>query len=149
LTRRRADDAAARGEALARSQEERKRYLAFRLREMYKRGSSQDLRRLAGGEESDAVLRGLEYAAYLSERDAKVLAAYDASASELARAESDLAAERRHLLDLRAGAEAARGALAGKRAEREHLLEGIQGDSKKRVEALGELETASRDLATL
>ncbi len=149
LTKRKADDATARGAALARSQEERRRYLSFRLREMYKRGSAQDLRRLAGGEESQDYFRALQYGAYLSERDAKVLAAYDASALDLARAEQDLAGEREHLLQLRASAEQARSALDGKRAERERLLQGIQGDSRKRVEALSELEGAARGLSTL
>jgi septal ring factor EnvC (AmiA/AmiB activator) len=149
LTKRREEEAAARSGALTRSQEERRRYLSFRLREMYKRGSAQELRRLVGGEESEAYFRGLAYASFLSARDGRMLAAYDASAVDLARAESALGEERKRLLDLRARAETARTELDTKRAERARLLEAIQGDSRKRVEALAELESAAKGLTTL
>lgn len=149
LTARRAEDAARRAAALRRAQDERKQYLSFRLREMYKRGSGQTLRRLVGGEESEGYFRGLEYASFLSARDGRILAAYDESAVELARVESALLRERAGLLDLKQRAEAARVALERKRAERETLLTGIQGDSRKRVDALGELEGAAKGLTTL
>ncbi len=63
-------------EDLVRSQQERQRYLAFRLREMYKGGSRQALRRWLGERDREAYWGGLRYAAFLSARDHDVLSRY-------------------------------------------------------------------------
>jgi septal ring factor EnvC (AmiA/AmiB activator) len=138
-----------RRDALRAAQQERRVYLAFRLRETYKHGAGQELRRLVGGEESDAYVRALAYASFLSARDARVLAEYDASAAELAREEERLEEQRKHLGELKDRAESTRGALEAKRVARARALEGMEVDSRKRVEALRELEAAAAGLSDL
>jgi len=130
-------------------QRERSRYLGFRLREIYKRGPEGGLERLLGGGEVEVKLRGLQYAAYLSERDARTLRAYREVDTRLRVERDALARERVHLATIHEEGERARVSLARSRAERIRALERIQGDLKQRHKALGELESASRELGRL
>ncbi len=57
------------------AQAERRGYLAFRLREIYKSGSEDWLRMVVEGESVEAYWHALDYASYLSERDREVLGA--------------------------------------------------------------------------
>ena len=69
-------------ETLREEQTERKDYLSFRLREVYKGGEADPLRRLLADGDGDAYWDGLRYAGYLNERDRRVLNAYRKSAEE-------------------------------------------------------------------
>ena len=118
-----------RGRELARIesvQAERRRYLAFRLREMYKRGPGAALRRLLGGDEAQSFLGGLRYATYLSERDRDTLASFRRDAERLQQEQGALVADRERLAASETDARDAREALAGSRAERAPLPAAIQ-----------------------
>jgi septal ring factor EnvC (AmiA/AmiB activator) len=131
---------------LEQAQGERRAYLGFRLREIYKRGPQQAVQRLLGGGAIANYLRGLEYAAYLSERDGRILSEYVADVAEAESASRALAAEKARLLILRGEAESTRAAVDSKRAAQASLLEGIKRDRDKRLQALAELEGAAMEL---
>jgi septal ring factor EnvC (AmiA/AmiB activator) len=149
LTRGALDDAAARREELSREQGQRARYLAFRLREMYKRGPQQALQRWFAQSTGEDERAGLDYAAFLSERDGRVLEAYERDGAELERAAKRLREEESRLLLVRQEAESTRVAVDAQRLAHAQLLEGIQHDREKRLVALSELEGAAVDLEML
>jgi septal ring factor EnvC (AmiA/AmiB activator) len=134
---------------LERSQGERTRYLEFRLREIYQSGSRHTLRRLLGGADVERYWSGLRYAAYLNERDARVLAEYR-------RDRVALEAETRALADSGAALEAsqretdtARTNLERSRRRWSEELEVIRADREKRRTAIDELEGAANALGRL
>jgi septal ring factor EnvC (AmiA/AmiB activator) len=131
------------------AQEARGRILAGRLREIYKRGTDVELRRLFGGGTVGDYLQGLRYASFLSERDAKLLRGWHDDGNRL-RAEAETMIKEERGLDL-ARAEAMRAAteLEKSRAERSRLLDAIQMDRAKHQEAIDDLERASRELGKL
>lgn len=140
-------DEATRGLAeLERVQSERRAYLSFRLREMYKRGPGASLRRLLGGEEARTFLAGLRYATYLTEKDRATLESYRKDAARLAAERDGLLRDREALAAGEDDANRARAALAGSRAERARYLGGIKRDRLKTENAIQELETAANDL---
>jgi septal ring factor EnvC (AmiA/AmiB activator) len=119
------------------------------MQELYKRGPVSALRRLVGGRELASYLPGVRYAAYLSERDGRVLREFRADAEQL-RAERDkLATERDRLADARARDERARIALTRSRDRQRRTIERIQGDQRQRQLALAELEGAAHQLSRL
>jgi septal ring factor EnvC (AmiA/AmiB activator) len=130
-------------------QEERRTYLAFRLREIYKQGPQQTLRRVVGGEELDSYLDGMRYAAFLSERDSRVLSAYREDTERLAREREEL--EARHVELERLGEDLARSqsSIAAARRRRARLLVEVREDAEKRRAALSELEGAALELGRL
>jgi len=128
------------------AQIDRRRYLAFRMREMYKRGPGAPLRVLLGDAEAADALRGVRYAAFLNERDARTLGAFRGDATRLATDRESLAAERAGLEAARAEQEEARGALARSRAEQASYLASIRSDRRKSEDALRDLESAARAL---
>jgi septal ring factor EnvC (AmiA/AmiB activator) len=134
---------------LAEAQEKRRNYLSFRLREMYKRGPEDALRRLVGGEGAAAYLQAMRYAAYLSERDGRILEEYRENAVTMTVARNSLQEEERRLTSTRLEARQARSSLERSRAERERLLERIRDDATKRRGALAELEAAAAELTRL
>jgi len=134
---------------LSLAQAERRAYLAFRLREIYKHGPVSGLRRVVGGEELASYLPGIRYAAYLSKRDGRVLREFRDDAERLGLEREKLATERDRLAEVRAQSERARVALTRSRGQRRHTIERIQGDRRHRQVALDELESASRDLSRL
>lgn len=136
-------------EALSQAQARRRAYLAFRLRELYKRGPMSELRRVVGGEGLPVYLRGLRYAALLSERDGRALRALRRDRSTIETDRRTLAEERARLRDVRAEAVEASTRLARSRAARGRLLERIRDDRRQREEALAELERASAELSRL
>ena len=77
---------------LADEQQERRRYLAFRLREIYKEGRERALRQFVGGESVERQWSGLNYASYLSERDGRVLREYRTAADRLRTEQQELLA---------------------------------------------------------
>jgi septal ring factor EnvC (AmiA/AmiB activator) len=134
---------------LSEAQTERRAYLAFRLRELYKRGPVSGLRRLVGGEGLTSYLPGVRYAAYLSERDGRVLREFRADAEQLEKEREKLETQRERLAAARADGERARVALTRSRDQRRRAIERIQGDRRQRQVALDELESASRELSRL
>ena len=131
------------------AQAERRAYLAFRLREIYKHGPVSGLRRVVGGEELASYLPGIRYAAYLSKRDGRVLGEFRVDSARLGLERERLATERDRLTEVRAQSERARVALTRSREQRGRAIERIQGDRRHRQVALDELESASRDLSRL
>lgn len=136
-------------ERLERQQAERSRYLAYRLRETCEAGSSAELRRVLTEESADSLLQGFRYAAYLGERDARLLREFREDAAR-ARAEREaLLAERSRLERSRGEARLATEAAARSRAERAKLLDGIRLDRGKHEAALAELAGAAHELGDL
>ena len=132
---------------LEREQERRAGYLSFRLREIYKDGPYQALRRiLAGGGDPLAARR---YAAHLSARDARVLAEHREAAAQTREEREALTARQAELGRAREEAERVAGALAARRVARERLLDSIRDDRATRTGAIEELETAAGELDRL
>ncbi len=130
-------------------QAERSRYLAYRLRETCKAGGSAGLRRALTEESAEALLQGVRYAAYLGERDARLLSEFREGAARVRGEREALLAERSRLEIAREAARLATEAAARGRAERAGLLESIRLDRGKHEEAIAELARASRELGDL
>lgn len=130
-------------------QEQRRHYLAFRLREIYKQGQQQTLRRVVGGEELDTYLEGLRYAAFLSERDSRVLEAYRADSERLIRERDELERRQVELAELGDDLQRSRRAIDQARRRRSRLLAEVREDAEKRQAALVELEGAAAELGRL
>lgn len=136
-------------EDLGRSQQERQHYLAFRLREMYKGGSKQSLRRWLGEQNREDYWGGLRYAAFLSTRDNTVLARYHEDEKRMARERKVLVKERETLEATRRETEATNHRLDAGRRRQRRLLDEIRNDTARREGALDELRSASDGLAAL
>jgi septal ring factor EnvC (AmiA/AmiB activator) len=131
------------------AQDERRQYLEFRLREIYKAGSNQLPHRLIAGEDPERYWAGLSYASLLSERDARVVKEYrsDAELSVLEREKLkqkrvELAAVHRELADRR-------DAVAGARRQRSAMLDRVREDEGRQRAALEELRAAAGELSLL
>ncbi len=136
-------------DGLRAGQDERRRYLAFRVREMYKLGPGMAVRRALGGEEVAGYLAGMRYAAYLSARDSRVLAEFDETASRLASERDALVHERARLAATRGELRAASASIESTRAARASLLDEIRRDRTRREDALAELRESSRELTAV
>jgi septal ring factor EnvC (AmiA/AmiB activator) len=136
-------------EVLEAEQERRRHYLAFRLREIYKQGPQQTLRRVVGGAELESYLDGMRYAAFLSERDSRVLAAYRADSERLVRERRELETRNGELRRLEQDLDRSRLEIGRTRRRRSELLAEVREDADKRRVALSELESAARDLDRL
>jgi len=123
--------------------------LAARLREMYKRKAAGQLAWLLDPLRSARGIEGLRYAAYLARRDARQIDAWRRDARRLDEGRSALAGERTRLTTLRDEAAREGTALAASRAARASILERIRDDRVQHDQALGELESAARDLSRL
>lgn len=134
---------------LSEAQAERQEYLRFRMQELYKRGPVSGLRRLVGGRELASYLPGIRYAAYLSQRDGRVLREFRADAEQLLSERESLATERDRLADAQTQNERARIALTRSRDRQRRMIERIQDDQRQRQLALDELEEAARELSRL
>jgi septal ring factor EnvC (AmiA/AmiB activator) len=131
------------------AQAERRAYLSFRLREMYKAGPSQILQRLLIGEGRESYWSALRYASYLSARDAAVLEAYHVDADLTGRELRELELTRRELAAVHDELAARRDAVAAARRERAAMLETIRRDEGQRRTALAELQEAAEELSRL
>lgn len=137
-------------ERIGAEQETRRRYLAFRLREIYKLGPAGPASRWIEADASqEDILGGLRYAALLSDRDGKMLQGYRDAQTRLGTERNGLLAERGKLESAKTEAEGGRRALAASQEEQTLLLERIRNDREQHEEALGELESASRELGRL
>jgi len=134
---------------LERAQSERQAYLAFRLREMYKGGSRQTLRRWLDETHRKSYWGGLRYAAFLSSRDHDVLSEYREDEKRLADERAALGQERDTLEAARRETAAANRRLDAGHKRQQRMLVEIRGDTARREGALAELRAASDDLASL
>ena len=133
-------------ERLRGEQAERRRYLEFRLRELYKAGPDEPLRRLVRGEDAEDYWRALRYASLLSQHDAAVLRDFRIDDERLAAQHESLLADRAELAATREGLTAARARLAEARARQERALVELRSDRRRREGALAELGEAARGL---
>ena len=135
--------------SLERAQEQRRRYLGFRMRELYKAGAQGTLATVLGGADTADAIRGLRYAVYLGERDARLLRGWRTDRGKLDSETAALTADRKELANARRDATAAATALMARRRERTDALARIRGDRTRYQSALGELEGASRELGQI
>jgi len=143
------DDRNERLAGLEQAQEQRRLYLAFRLREIYKEGPEQALKRVIGGAEVEEYWAALRYAAYLSERDARVIGDYRADTRNIDQERRALLAEREQLRSLMGELAEARSRISGARLQRTRLLTEIRHDRSKREGAVAELRAAAGALNDL
>jgi septal ring factor EnvC (AmiA/AmiB activator) len=131
------------------AQSDRRDYLAFRLREIYKTGPNDWIRRVIEGESVEGYWKALNYAAYLSQRDRDVLFALrrDEQLSTDERRSLDAARER--LAKLQAQVQSVQARLSRSRRERTAALARLRQDQTVHREALQELELAAEQLTTL
>jgi len=131
------------------AQGQRRRYLAFRLREIYKSGSEQTVYRFLGGRGVGLGWSGLGYASYLSDRDLQVLEAFanDAEFSKHERAELEEARNELVAAEQQLGRH--RDGVDRMRRERSAALERIRRDESRHETALHELLVAAEELARL
>ena len=134
---------------LEREQGRRRRYLAFRMRELYKAGPRGLVASALGGAVASDVVRGLRYAVYLGERDARLLKAWREDRLRLASEREALTVDRQRYDVAHREAAAAATRLEARRAERGALLGRIREDRVQHQSALGELEGASRELGRI
>jgi septal ring factor EnvC (AmiA/AmiB activator) len=130
-------------------QEERKRYLAFRIRELYRNGPDEAIRRLLGGDEVEQFWNGLRYTSLLSTQDSRMLAEYRRTAAQISRDRQQLVDKEAELEDLRAAREQARSRLASSRRSHQRKLASLREDQGLRVTAIKELDSAAAALSTL
>ncbi len=131
------------------AQAQRRRYLAFRLREIYKAGSEQTVFRFLGGRGPGLGWSGLGYASYLSVRDQQVLEAFanDAEFSERERAKLEEARDELVAAEQELGRR--RDGVERMRRERSAALEEIRRDESRHETALHELRVAAEEFARL
>lgn len=131
------------------AQDGRRRYLAFRMRELYKSGPSGVLTTALAGTGATGAIRALRYAVYLGERDARMLLAFRDDAVRLRSETAALVADRERFAVAKRDATVAARALVARHAERSGALRRIREDRIQHQSAVGELEGASRDLARI
>ncbi|MCP3979904.1 MAG: peptidoglycan DD-metalloendopeptidase family protein [bacterium] len=132
---------------LEEAQGERKRYLAFRLREIYKSGQDSGLRGLFTESEVESYWQGVGYASYLSERDGRVLEAYRRDTGALADRRQELESSRAELDAARAELDSKRSELQNLRRREQAALRRLREDVATRESAIDELREASVGLA--
>ena len=129
-----------------RAQDDRRIYLQFRLRELYKAGPDQTLRRFVGGRGVEDYWNGLRYAAFLSDRDLRVIRGFRATQGRLVEENRELAARQNELTGLQLQLDRKRSAIQVGQRNRERLLVGIREDQGRRRAAIEELESAAEEL---
>ena len=134
---------------LSAAQDRRAPVLAARLREMYKMKAVGWAALVLAPLRAGQGLDGLRYAAYLARRDARQIAAWRRDTARLGAGRAELAGERGRLIGLQAEAGREGTALEAGRAARSSLLAKIRDDRLQHDQALGELETAARELSKL
>jgi len=128
---------------------ERRGYLAFRLREIYKGGSGDWLRRVLQGDSVEAYWDALDYASYLSERDREVLGGLRHDEEAVKTERQRLEQARAELAGLEQELGNSQDRLSGARAQRAHALDRLREDQATRRGALVELELAAEHLTAL
>ncbi len=143
------DSRSLRLQELEEAQRQRRQYLTFRLREIYKEGPEQLLKRVVGSGEVEEYWAALRYASFLSDRDARVMGEHEAAAAEVSEQRRELLAERQQLGELRDELSGARRRIASARHHHSGLLEEIRRDQSKRRAAVDELQSAAEALSEL
>ena len=135
--------------ALDAVQRRRSPTIAARVREIYKEGTLPGIQRMLEAATVAGSLDGLRYAIYLARRDALQWSAWREASSRLDGERAALVRETASLASLQG--EVGRGAaeLESGRRSRAELLDCIRNDREQHDRALGELESASRELARL
>ncbi len=131
------------------AQEERLRYLAFRLREIYKAGPEPGLRRLIAGDDVENYWKGLTYASFLSVRDAEIVADYREGVALANRERAGLEAARREVELAQEDLTRARNLAAKAKTDRSSMLRRVRRDQTKTRQALDELNQASLALSNV
>ncbi len=131
------------------AQEERLRYLAFRLREIYKAGPEPGLRRLIAGDDVEDYWKGLTYASFLSVRDAEIVADYREGVALTARERSELESARGQVEQAQEDLTRARDLAAKAKADRSSMLRRVRRDQSKTRQALDELNQASQAMSSV
>jgi septal ring factor EnvC (AmiA/AmiB activator) len=128
------------------SQGSRRAYLSARVREIYKEGPAQALRRLVGIDTADRRA-GLGYATLLAERDLETLGAYRDDRRRWITERAEL--ESQHAEQAQATAQLAAAVERLEAAERRQRgsLDAVRRDRRKTEQALADLETAARELS--
>jgi len=146
-------EALAGGEArlseLVDAQAERRDYLAFRLREIYKSGPERTLREWVGDDQTADYWSGLRYASVLSERDARTIVAYRADAERIREENTELRATEARLEGVLVDLERARRRQESTRERHTRALQEVREDRRKREAALVELNEAASQLSVL
>ena len=138
----RVDALTARLTQLESDQDERKRYLAFRLRETYKAGAAEPLRRALGEGGGADYWDGLRYANFLSGRDRRVLDAFRESRRETLLARDAQISEQIELDRLESQLVRRRQEIKLARARQSRVLDEIRQDQSRRASAISELSEA-------
>ena len=131
---------------LEQAQETRHRYLEFRLREIYKAGTAQELRRVLGGEGVDDYWSGLRFAAFLSERDGDLIQSFRNDEERLVSERSELDRAHEELSGVESAVGSARDALGASRRSHAAALRRVREDRSVRLEAVAELEATADEL---
>ncbi len=135
--------------ALEDAQEERHRYLAFRLRELYRAGPDRTLRQFVGGSEARRYFSGLRYTSFLSERDGRVLAEFRVDTRRILGERDKLAAKRGELQSVQTELGRSRSRLRSSRQRRTQLLQTLREDQAQHQAAIAELQAAVAALTRL
>lgn len=130
-------------------QRELQRYVAFRLRELYKKGAASPVGLLVREPGAAVTARALAFVAYLLERDIAAARSLRDGRAALEREREALGREREELTRLRADSRAARERVSRARAGRQALLARLRRDRAAGEEALRELERAADELARM
>jgi septal ring factor EnvC (AmiA/AmiB activator) len=143
------DETAVNLERLDLRQQERRGYLASRLRGLYSSGPDAALKQFLGGEGAVDLLAGARYAAYLSSRDAGVIEEYRSDAVRLIDEKQRLNDSRAELDRLSQEQVEAEKRLEASRRSHERMLVSIKDDRGRRQTALDELRGAAEEMARL
>jgi septal ring factor EnvC (AmiA/AmiB activator) len=130
-------------------QEERARYLVFRLRQLYREGPTRAARIAVGGQDVEGYLASLRYASWLGARDARLLGEYRRDRDRLDVERSELVAERERLDKVLHETEAARSSLDAARRRQGRALARLREDRTVREAAMQELSAAAASLDAL
>jgi len=131
------------------AQRQRRAYLAFRVREVYKSGREGSVRRLLDGQRAQELLAALRYADLLGERDARALRALRETKDAIGEREARLAQEREAAEGVARELRAARAELERSRRGQSEMLESLRRDRDRRGAAIAELEQAAEELNRL
>ncbi len=131
------------------AQQATRRYLEGRLIDIYKKGDAPGLRRLLGGGSADELWRGVRYASWLNERDARALAEFRQREQAVRDERRTLEARRGELEQTRRRGERERREAETVRRRRENALVTLRVDQDRRREAMAELSGAAERLAEL
>ncbi|HKO21600.1 MAG TPA: peptidoglycan DD-metalloendopeptidase family protein [Candidatus Eisenbacteria bacterium] len=126
-----------------------RRRLAWRLREIYKRGRSADLEYLLSARSFGDLVTRTYYLARIAQEDRGQVLLTQARRGQVQDTKTRLESRKRELDRLKAETDRERVSLNLIRTERRNLLKKIRSDSKTNEQAAQELERASRRIQTL